>query len=73
MPNKNILVIGGAGYIGSHMVKLLLEREYRVTPDTGMPSWATWPIKPNSTHSSAKVIRPGWLPTALPVPYTPND
>ena len=30
MPNKNILVVGGAGYIGSHMVKLLLEREYEV-------------------------------------------
>ena len=31
MPKKNILVVGGAGYIGSHMVKLLLEREFRVT------------------------------------------
>ena len=30
MPKKNILVVGGAGYVGSHMVKLLLEREYRV-------------------------------------------
>ena len=30
MPNKNILVVGGAGYIGSHMVKLLLEREHEV-------------------------------------------
>jgi len=28
---KDILVIGGAGYIGSHMVKLLLRSGYRVT------------------------------------------
>jgi UDP-glucose 4-epimerase len=27
----NILVTGGAGYIGSHMVKLLMEKEYNVT------------------------------------------
>jgi UDP-glucose 4-epimerase len=25
---NNILVIGGAGYIGSHMVRALLEGEY---------------------------------------------
>lgn len=25
---KNILVIGGAGYIGSHMVKMLAQRNY---------------------------------------------
>jgi UDP-glucose 4-epimerase len=28
MINKNILVIGGAGYIGSHMVKLLKDKNY---------------------------------------------
>lgn len=28
---KHILVVGGAGYIGSHMVKLLLQSGYRVT------------------------------------------
>lgn len=28
---KHILVIGGAGYIGSHMVRLLLQNGYRVT------------------------------------------
>lgn len=27
----NILVVGGAGYIGSHMVKMLLEKQYAVT------------------------------------------
>lgn len=27
---KTILVVGGAGYIGSHMVKMLLERNYKV-------------------------------------------
>jgi UDP-glucose 4-epimerase len=29
--STNILVIGGAGYIGSHMVKMLLDRQYTVT------------------------------------------
>lgn len=28
--NKTILVVGGAGYIGSHMVKMLLEADYKV-------------------------------------------
>lgn len=28
---RRILVVGGAGYIGSHMVKMLLDRGYRVT------------------------------------------
>src|SRR5690242_12411763 len=28
MNNKNILVVGGAGYIGSHMVKDLLQAGY---------------------------------------------
>ena len=28
--SKNILVTGGAGYIGSHVLKLLCEREYKV-------------------------------------------
>jgi UDP-glucose 4-epimerase len=30
MENKTILVVGGAGYIGSHMVQVLLENHYRV-------------------------------------------
>src|SRR5229473_790072 len=30
MKQKNILVVGGAGYIGSHMVKMLLDHGYRV-------------------------------------------
>ena len=29
--SPNILVVGGAGYIGSHMVKMLLEKQYAVT------------------------------------------
>ena len=27
---KNILVTGGAGYIGSHIVELLVKQKYRV-------------------------------------------
>ena len=30
MKQKNILVVGGAGYIGSHMVKMLLDQGFRV-------------------------------------------
>lgn len=30
MRQKTILVVGGAGYIGSHMVKLLLKHNFRV-------------------------------------------
>ena len=28
---KNILVTGGAGYIGSHVVNLLIDKGYKVT------------------------------------------
>jgi len=28
---KNILVTGGAGYIGSHLVNLLIDKDYKVT------------------------------------------
>src|SRR6056300_1675504 len=28
---KNILVTGGAGYIGSHLVNLLIDKNYKVT------------------------------------------
>ena len=28
---KNILVIGGAGYVGTHLVSQLVERKYLVT------------------------------------------
>ena len=28
---KNILVTGGAGYIGSHLVNLLIDKDYNVT------------------------------------------
>jgi len=30
MKDKNILVVGGAGYIGSHQVKMLSENNYNV-------------------------------------------
>jgi UDP-glucose 4-epimerase len=30
MPMKKILVVGGAGYIGSHMVKMLLQKQHHV-------------------------------------------
>jgi UDP-glucose 4-epimerase len=30
MGKKTVLVVGGAGYIGSHMVQVLLEKDYRV-------------------------------------------
>ena len=31
MANEKILVIGGAGYIGSHVVKALLREDFQVT------------------------------------------
>ena len=28
---KNVLVIGGAGYVGTHLVESLIEKNYKVT------------------------------------------
>ena len=31
MENKNIVVTGGAGFLGSHMIRLLLEKGNKIT------------------------------------------
>jgi len=52
MPIRTILVTGGAGYIGSHLVDALIRREYRVTVlDSLEPQVhrsGTWPTYANS-------------------------
>jgi dTDP-L-rhamnose 4-epimerase len=51
MPLRNVLVTGGAGYIGSHLVDALVAREYRVTVlDSLEPQvhrGGTWPSYAN--------------------------
>ena len=41
---KNILVAGGAGYIGSHVVKMLLEEGYRVTVVDNLTTGHRWAV-----------------------------
>jgi UDP-glucose 4-epimerase len=48
-PNKAILVTGGAGYIGSHTVQLLLDRGYQVI------------VADNLSRGHRHVVDPRWL------------
>jgi dTDP-L-rhamnose 4-epimerase len=58
MAIRNILVTGGAGYIGSHLVDALVRRDYRVTVldnlEPQVHRSGTWPSYANATAKYVK-------------------
>jgi dTDP-L-rhamnose 4-epimerase len=58
MPIRDILVTGGAGYIGSHLVDALVEREYHVTVldnlEPQVHRSGTWPSYANAKAQYVK-------------------
>lgn len=52
----NILVIGGAGYIGSHVVKAFLEKEYSITVYDNLSTGCKENIFPETTFVEADIL-----------------
>lgn len=52
---QHILVVGGAGYIGSHMVKLLMQNSYDVTVMDDLSSGHSWAVPDDVTFVQANV------------------
>jgi UDP-glucose 4-epimerase len=54
---KKIVVTGGAGFLGSHVVQLLLDNEYDVTILDDFSNGKSLHLKPVANHPNLKVIR----------------
>ncbi|MBL7909551.1 MAG: NAD-dependent epimerase/dehydratase family protein [Bacteroidia bacterium] len=57
MSDKKILVLGGAGFIGSNIVALLLEKNYQVTVIDGLMDRSGGSLTNLSAHKNLQVIK----------------
>ena len=65
MASKKILVIGGAGYIGSHVVKALLESGFDVTVYDNMSSGQTCNLFADASFIKGDILDVGKLEAAM--------
>lgn len=61
----NVLVIGGAGYIGSHVVRELLDESYSVTVFDNLSSGLRINLQPSATFVHGDILRPDQLAAAM--------
>lgn len=61
----NVLVIGGAGYIGSHVVRELLDESYSVTVFDNLSSGLRINLQPSATFFHGDILRPDQLASAM--------
>jgi UDP-glucose 4-epimerase len=57
LKNKNIVVTGGAGFLGSHIVRLLLELENKVTIVDDFSHGKEFHLKGFVKHSNLKIVK----------------
>ncbi|MFO8042319.1 MAG: UDP-glucose 4-epimerase GalE [Alkalispirochaeta sp.] len=61
----NVLVIGGAGYIGSHVVRELLDESYSVTVFDNLSSGLRINLQPSAEFVHGDILRPDQLAAAM--------
>ena len=67
---KNILLIGGAGYVGTELSKILVKNNYDVTVYDLFIYGQTLPLNQNNLNKKAKIsnnsfkVKSIWLPNA---------